>query len=169
MGEYHDDVPPGGDTPDRSGETDLGPVELVAAPLVLMAPPVAPSPGLFDRIAAAAGIAPDLPGHYVCRSGDGVWQPVADGIDMRVLYRGGPGERRTVLLRMQPGSTVAAHRHHADEECFVLEGEVRMGAMSFGRGDYLIARGGSDHPPVTSPTGSLLLISTQVPGAAAHP
>lgn len=146
MGGYHEDVPPDRAAAVGSGETDLGLAELVVAPLVLMAPPVVPSPDLFSRIAAAAGITADLPGQYVCRSGDGVWQPLRDGIDMRVLYPGGPGERRTVLLRMQPGSTVEPHHHHSDEECYVLEGEVRMGGLSFARGDYLIARGGQRPP-----------------------
>jgi len=34
------------------------------------------------------------------------------------------GERRTVLMRYEPGAVIPRHRHVGDEQIFVLEGSV---------------------------------------------
>lgn len=169
MGGYHDDDAPSPQRPAQDDDAGFTALEQVAAPLVLLAPPVAPSPGLFGRIAAAAGLTGGQPGYYVQRAQAGHWRSIADGVELRILHPGGAGERRTVLLRMMPGSVIAAHHHDADEECYVVDGEVTMGDMTFARGDFLIARAGTDHPPVVAMSPSLLLVSAPVSAAARHP
>lgn len=62
-------------------------------------------------------------------------------------------------MRVAPGSTYPSHVHKIDEECLVLEGELRFGDLALQAGDFHLARAGHQHPPATSPKGCLLYIS----------
>jgi quercetin dioxygenase-like cupin family protein len=135
------------------------PLEMVAAPLSLLIPPVEPAPDLFARIATAAGIEPDLPDFHVTRADDTGWKTVARGVRTRILADHNPDGRRSMLMRMDPGAELPEHHHDADEDCYIIEGAFNMRGKSYRSGDFLVARKGSLHPLVTSPTGCLLLLS----------
>jgi hypothetical protein len=66
------------------------------------------------------------------------WAPLAAGIDFRLLFSSRETGRWTVLLRCQPGSFLASHRHYAAGEYFVVKGQMdyRMGSAIEGTYGY---------------------------------
>lgn len=89
-------------------------------------------------------------------SSGGEWKELTPLVHMKVLsaFDGA----HSFLLRLAPGAVVPPHRHPADEECVVLEGEAWLGDIKVCAGDYHVARKGSRHGAVTSPKGALLFI-----------
>ena len=55
-------------------------------------------------------------------------------IDRKVLHE--QDGVMSYLLRFAPGAVLPAHRHPVDEECVVLEGTIRIGALKLGPGGY---------------------------------
>lgn len=86
----------------------------------------------------------------------GEWKQLTPLVQMKLLsaFDGA----HSFLLRLAPGAVVPAHRHPADEECIVLEGEAWLGDIRVCAGDYHIARQGTKHGAVTSQKGALLFI-----------
>lgn len=95
------------------------------------------------------------------------WQPLDDRVQIRVLRRDVVAGNQTVLIRMLPGAVIDAHAHAQEEECFVLSGEIEIGAHSLRAGDMHVARPGSEHEPIRSRAGALLLIRSEIPAAPA--
>ena len=60
------------------------------------------------------------------------------------------------MLRFEAGASYPNHVHPAGEEVFVLEGEVRFGAVALKQGDYLYTPPGETHS-VFSRTGCTML------------
>ncbi len=91
------------------------------------------------------------------------WRPFeeAPGVSFKVLSRHPPGNGATLLLRFDPDTSYPTHRHPAGEEYYVLEGELRDGAQSYGAGTYVRHPPGSVHRP-SSPIGAIVLVF--VPG-----
>ncbi len=89
----------------------------------------------------------------------GEWTPVAPGVSAKKLYADASGY--SFLLRLEPGATLPAHPHDGDEECMVVEGEACIGDLNIVVGDYHLARRGSRHADMVSPTGALLFIRRQ--------
>jgi quercetin dioxygenase-like cupin family protein len=79
-------------------------------------------------------------------------------VQVKVLHS--DGRYNSILLRMEPGSSVPAHFHDDDEECVVLEGRVRIGDVGVSAGDYHLALSGSRHGELRSDTGALLFLRT---------
>jgi anti-sigma factor ChrR (cupin superfamily) len=90
------------------------------------------------------------------RSQGGEWDQLAPGVHMKRLHR--EGNARSFLLRLEPGAELAGHRHDADEECVVLEGEVFLGELRVAAGDYHLARRGTTHGTIRSPHGAVLFL-----------
>ncbi len=67
------------------------------------------------------------------------------------------------MFRLQPGSVVVAHGHTQEEECLVLEGEIEIGGHVLRKGDLHIARPGACHAPITTRTGALLWVTSEIP------
>jgi quercetin dioxygenase-like cupin family protein len=101
-------------------------------------------------------------GTRTVRAGPGGWTPFLPLIEMKILHRDESQQRQTVLYRLQPGAILPKHAHAEDEECLVVEGEICVGDLSLGAGDYHIAHTGSVHPPLQSPRGAVLLIMQAV-------
>ena len=53
-----------------------------------------------------------------------------------------------VMIRMEPGCSYPAHRHHGPEELLVLEGGFRDAAGTYREGEYARFEAGSHHHPV---------------------
>ena len=70
--------------------------------------------------------------------------------------------RSAVLIRFEPGSSYAAHRHPAGEEYYVLEGSLEDGGRTYGAGSYVYHPAGSAHSP-SSKEGCVLFISLPGP------
>jgi anti-sigma factor ChrR (cupin superfamily) len=125
-----------------------------------------PPAGAFDRIMArieAAGVkeVPALPGTVTLRAGEGPWERIAAGVEKRTLWDDPSTGRHAFLVRLAPGGVVPVHAHAADEECYVIEGDVAFGALKLKAGDFHLAKRGMTHPAATSTGGAVFLISTQ--------
>jgi len=59
---------------------------------------------------------------------------------------------------MEPGSHYPPHHHAGPEQCYVLEGELRIGDLVLRAGDYSCAAADTLHAAPASPAGCLLLI-----------
>ena len=155
----------------------------LAGELTALAPAAAPPERLWSRIAArvattaqALVAANDRPrvqpwkawtasaaaraGLLTIPSDDAGWQATSvAGIDVRKLFVDPAADRVTMLVRMAPGSAYPPHRHATAEECFVLQGDLRVdGDTHMHAGDYQRAEEGSRHGVQSTDGGCTLLI-----------
>ena len=63
-----------------------------------------------------------------------------------------------MLLKMLPGASLPQHHHDGVEQCYVLEGDFRVGGETYGAGDFQCALPGSTHQPIHTVGGALVLI-----------
>lgn len=97
------------------------------------------------------------PQHTTVRNGPEGWQRFMGGVYFKPLRE--DGASLTYLLRMEPGAVVPAHRHAADEECLVLEGDLHLeGDLVLRAGDYHLARAGVLHATIRTEAGALLFL-----------
>ena len=94
----------------------------------------------------------------VVRRGEGEWENVAPGVTAKQLYVDPQHDSITMMVRMEPGSSYAPHRHAAPEQCYVLEGDLFDGSQTFHAGDFQCAAEGSIHRIQSTRNGCLLLI-----------
>ena len=93
------------------------------------------------------------------RANEGKWMCTPyQGITMKPVYRHPATGEITQLIRFEPGAKLPPHHHTADEQCLVLEGDIRMGSTVFRAGDFTWAKKDSEHHVLTSEEGCLLLI-----------
>lgn len=86
------------------------------------------------------------------------WKPMAEGIFCKSLYVDRERNIVTLLLKMLPGARVPKHKHLGAEQCFVIEGDFRVGGQVYGPGDFQCAPEGSIHESIYTETGALVLI-----------
>lgn len=121
--------------------------------------PVAPPPGLRVRLMNRVAAHQELQPAAEVRTFDGGWRTTGlPGIDYKPLYHDKPSGMFTQLLRMQPGARYPRHRHHDDEQCLVLEGDVRWGEIRYLKGDFVTSKAGTVHPTLETEQGNVLLI-----------
>ena len=100
-----------------------------------------------------------VPGLHVVRAGEGAWEPTAEpGVLAKALSVDPARRSVTMLVRMEPGSSYPRHRHAGAEECYVLDGELRVGEEVLRAGDFQRAEEGSIHGVQSTESGCLLLI-----------
>ena len=102
-------------------------------------------------------------GTKTLRAADAGWTECAPFIQMKVLRVDASAGMQTVLLRMQQGGVLPAHRHERDEEFIVLEGECHIGGHRLAAGDVHLAAAGSWHDAVTTQTGVVVLLRGEYP------
>jgi len=148
-------------------EAELREFEAVAADLGLAATGAEPPAGVRARLLAlvseekggGASGAGDSPGFLVLRAGEGKWRPTDDaGVTFKLLYADRERGTMTTLVRMEPGSRIRSHRHLGVEQCLVLEGDVRSGAIGMTAGDFNCSMPGSVHEELVSDGGALLML-----------
>lgn len=84
---------------------------------------------LMKRIAA------DSVRHHVAIGPEaGSWQGFLPGIQRKVLHE--EAGVMSYLLKFAPGAVLPAHRHPVDEECVVIEGQLRIGELTLGPGGF---------------------------------
>jgi len=110
---------------------------------------------------AKAGRTPQLD---TIHSADGQWKPFLPKVAIKVLRR--EAGIQAYLLRLDPGGVLLPHEHTEDEECIVLEGEVRIGDIVASQGDYHLAPKGVDHGAIVSDQGALLFLRGAIPAAS---
>lgn len=132
--------------------------------LALAVAPVEPAPArktaMRERILkrATAEKATPVPSHLTVHLNDEGWIDVMPLIKIKTLFESDDG--KGVLFRFQPGARLPAHQHDTDEECVVLDGELRIGAEIVHAGDFHLARRGIPHGDLSSPSGALFYIRT---------
>jgi len=104
---------------------------------------------------------PGPEGTLTIRAGEGAWIPCGPGLEVKILYVDEQQGAQTALWRMQPGSMLPAHAHRIDEECLVLEGEIRAGDFVVRQGDFHVGFAKQSHSDIYSDNGALLLIRSE--------
>ena len=133
------------------------------APLADGAPPVEPPADLWSKIDAAIEPSyPKLPGTTTVHAGEGAWKPIAEGVDMKLLWVDEVRGSQSLLLRLAPGAALPGHAHAQYEECLVIEGGIEIGPLKLRAGDYHLAHPGVPHPAITSAEGGLLFVRAEV-------
>jgi quercetin dioxygenase-like cupin family protein len=97
-----------------------------------------------------------LPGSTTRRAAEAEWQQHDEGIAYRVLKVDERLQRRTLLVKMQPGAILKSHIHEFEEECLVIEGDLRYGDLVLRAGDYHHAWAGAHHADGVTAGGCLL-------------
>lgn len=141
-------------------ESEIRSFREIAARTALALPESAPSPSVKTRLMAR--ISPEeilAPGMSVLRGGTGKWSESGyPGIQCQLLHHDKQTNLVTQLVRMSPGAVYPPHHHKMDEQCFVLEGSVRLDETVLRAGDYGRADAETEHYKVTTETGCTVLL-----------
>lgn len=113
---------------------------------------------LLQRIAAAS-----TERHLTLADVAAGWQPFGAGVSLKVLHES--GGVMSYLLRLAPGAALPAHRHPVDEECVVLEGEIRIGELRVRAGGFHLGRKDVLHDRLQTEAGALIYLRGAVPEA----
>jgi mannose-6-phosphate isomerase-like protein (cupin superfamily) len=140
-------------------QAEVDSCETAVAGLSLSAGEIAPPPGLRARLLAsisASGKKADAASQLtMVRAHESPWKPAPfPGVEMRYLL-----ERKTMLVRMAPKSSIPAHPHASGEQCLVLEGSVTNNGVTAYAGDFTYMPAGTSHDELYSETGALFLIT----------
>lgn len=115
---------------------------------------VTPPPNLREKLLKR--IAPE---RVICRTEELEWRPLPfPGITAKRLFMDPVSGNITTLVRMSPGSTYPAHNHAGVEHLYMLEGDLAFRDHTLYAGDYEVSEPASDHSPVTTKNGCLVLI-----------
>ena len=126
--------------------------ELIAQSIEPVAPPVSVRTQILEAIRNTPQNSTTL------RVDEGRWKTVVPGVDMKRLSRDQKRGTVTVLLRFQPGATLAAHDHKGNEQTYVIEGSCYIGSVGLQQGDFHTVEAGEHHGTVVSKEGCTLLL-----------
>lgn len=96
------------------------------------------------------------------RATDGDWMKMEEGIFMKSLYFDKESGLATSLVRMLPGTKLAAHQHQGVEQFYILEGDCNVRGEALGPGDYHRAAAGSIHEITYTVKGTTFLLVAPV-------
>lgn len=116
-----------------------------------------PPAGLFEKLLTRiddGGL--QLPGTLTQRGKSADWIEYSPGIAYRVLHVDQDLKRQSLLVKMQPGAVYQSHSHDIDEECLVIEGDLRFGDLHLHAGDFHLATPAMVHPTGHTEAGCLL-------------
>lgn len=100
-----------------------------------------------------------LPGMFTLGASEGAWEDVGiGGIKVKRLFVDPERDSVTMLVRMPAGAAYPRHRHAGPEQCYVIEGDLRVDNLAFFAGDYQCAEPNSFHGVQYTEKGCLLLI-----------
>ncbi|MBM3725168.1 MAG: hypothetical protein FJW40_07060 [Acidobacteria bacterium] len=120
--------------------------------------PVPPAPSLRARLMTQVADFENLKPVADVRRFDGEWSDTGlPGVDVRFLYKDRSTGLSTVLLRMAPGASYPSHHHH-NEQCLVIEGDIRFGEVVYRKGDFVVAGKETTHPTIHTAEGNILLL-----------
>jgi quercetin dioxygenase-like cupin family protein len=91
------------------------------------------------------------------------WISFSPNVWVKTLRRDVDRNLQMVLFRIEPGGIVPAHEHTREEECLVLEGEIFIGEHRVGAGDLHVAAAGAAHADITTRTGALVMVRSEIP------
>ncbi|MBI3951684.1 MAG: cupin domain-containing protein [Acidobacteria bacterium] len=151
--------------------------EAIVQQLAFSTPPVTPRPQLREKLLAriskkvtnqdapdgaqvwkAWTPTPEIP-RWVVHSNEGEWQKTGfEGVTAKNLFVDDANNLVTMLVRMEPRSAYPSHRHSHAEQCYLIQGDLHVGAESFEAGDYLRNNAGSIDEEISTVNGCLLFI-----------
>jgi len=88
------------------------------------------------------------------------WEPVAPGIECKLLATDGERQRVSMLVRLAPGASYPAHTHAGVEELHLLDGELWIDDRKLLPGDYNYGAPGDGDDRVWSETGCTCVLIT---------
>jgi anti-sigma factor ChrR (cupin superfamily) len=91
------------------------------------------------------------------RSGKAAWKPMERGTLALPLAGSAEEGIEISLLRLEPGATIARHRHGWAEELCLISGDCRCQGMELGPEDYHRADPGTTHDATTSVGGCTMV------------
>jgi anti-sigma factor ChrR (cupin superfamily) len=141
-------------------ESEIRAFRETAAMTALALPESSPSPSVKNRLMAKIRPAEVLPpGMAILRGGTGKWRESGfTGIQFQLLHHDQQADLVTQLVRMAAGAVYPGHHHKMDEQCYVLEGSVKLDNMVLRVGDYGRANAQTDHHMMTTDTGCTVLL-----------
>src|SRR5437868_3418934 len=110
------------------------------------------------RIAEETGKRPVLPPTQ--RWSEPEWEPVAPGIECKLLATDTERHLVGMLVRLAPGASYPAHTHANIEELHLLDGELWIDGRKLFPGDYNCGAPGTGDERVWSKTGCTCLLVT---------
>lgn len=129
-----------------------------------------PSAGLKDKILSAvrAEASPSKePSIFdknpeLLRAAEGWMESPMQGITMKVLHMDAGRARYTLLLRMTAGFHYPNHRHHGEEQCLVIEGDLTVDGNRLTAGDYIYSDDNTPAHHAYTENGCLLMLNTEM-------
>lgn len=97
------------------------------------------------------------PGRTV-RANEGAWTTIAPGVRLKKLSSDRARNTVTVLMEMQPGSSVPPHEHHHPEDSYIISGNARLGDLVLFAGDFHHVDAGTHHDSIVSDDGCLAIL-----------
>ncbi|MGQ0656522.1 MAG: cupin domain-containing protein [Chromatiales bacterium] len=153
--------------PPDHAENDVLPDDIIYALSAAVAA-VEPNPGQARALRARLEEGMENSGkdeqssYFTLAAGAGEWVNLTPLVSMKILHRDAQGV--SFFLRLQPGAELPPHIHFADEECLVLEGELRLGeGVLLRAGDYHFAPKGLPHATARSARGATLFLRSAKP------
>jgi hypothetical protein len=129
----------------------------VSWPTDILRPPTSLRARLARRIVGGAGHLPMPP---PSQWSEPDWEPVAPGIDCKLLATDAERHRVSMLVRLAPDASYPAHTHAGVEELHLLAGELWIDARKLLPGDYNYGAPGAGDDRVWSETGCTCLLVT---------
>jgi quercetin dioxygenase-like cupin family protein len=114
----------------------------------------------IESVIDAAGF--ELPGTVTKRAGEGEWTQVYPGLNIKVLNKIEQLNRQTIMVRLDAGCEFHSHEHSQDEEIYMISGDLIIGELTLGPGDFHVARMGRKHPLHRTKTGCVCIISQAI-------
>ena len=144
----------------RELESEIRSFRETAAMTALALPESSPSPSVKSRIMEKIRPSEAIPaGMAVLRGGTGKWRESGfPGIQFQLLHHDKQANLVTQLVRMSAGAIYPGHHHNMDEQCYVLEGSVKLDSIVLSAGDYGRASAQTDHHLMTTDTGCTVLL-----------
>lgn len=96
--------------------------------------------------------------HRTVRAQAGAWEPVAPGVERKLLWE--TADATSCMVRLAPGTSFPPHGHPLDEECVILEGSLRIGSVLLLPGDFHVGVKGIEHETVSTDDGVLCYLRT---------
>jgi anti-sigma factor ChrR (cupin superfamily) len=91
------------------------------------------------------------------RSGKAAWNPMEPGVLALPLAGSAPEGIEISLIRVEPGTAAARHRHDWTEELCLISGDCRCQGVELGPEDYHRADPGTTHDATTSVGGCTMV------------
>ena len=112
------------------------------------------------RIAEETGEQPMQPPARQWQEPD--WEPVAPGIECKLLATDTERHRVSMLVRLAPGASYPPHTHAGVEELHLLDGELWIDERKLMPGDYNYGAPGTGDELVWSETGCTCVLVTSI-------